>query len=81
MFKQSDHTVWSQVKQILGCYTLLLSSLPLSFICIIDIIVLIHANFIEWDINLAHSDIRFRTPQAALGLGRIGHMFMSFEAL
>ena len=36
----------------IGIFLMLLSIMPLSFNCIIEIIVLIHAKYTEWDVNL-----------------------------
>jgi hypothetical protein len=35
-----------------GFFSILLSSIPLSFSNIIDLLVLMHTNFAEWDIHL-----------------------------
>jgi hypothetical protein len=35
-----------------GFFSILMSSIPLSFSNIIDLLVLTHTNFAEWDINL-----------------------------
>ena len=40
-------------------FSVLLSSLPLSFSNIIDLLVLTHTNFAEWDINIAPANIEF----------------------
>jgi len=40
-------------------FSILLSSLPLSFSNIIDLLVLTHTNFAEWDINIAPANIEF----------------------
>lgn len=40
-------------------FSILLSSLPLSFSNIIDLLVLFHTNFAEWDINIAPANIEF----------------------
>jgi len=36
----------------MGFFSILLSSIPLSFSNIIDLLVLMHTNFAEWDINI-----------------------------
>lgn len=36
----------------MGFFSILLSSIPLSFSNIIDLLVLCHTNFAEWDINI-----------------------------
>ena len=36
----------------MGFFSILLSSIPLSFSNIIDLLVLTHTNFAEWDINI-----------------------------
>ena len=40
-------------------FSILLSNLPLSFSNIIDLLVLFHTNFAEWDINIAPANIEF----------------------
>lgn len=43
----------------LGFFSILLSSIPLSFSNIIDLLVLMHTNFAEWDVNVTPADIDF----------------------
>ena len=64
-----------------GVFLVLLSSVPFSFSIIIDILVLIHTNFAEWDINLLPARIEFIYPHAALAFGKVAHMFMSRSAI
>lgn len=40
------------VIKTMGFFSILLSSIPLSFSNIIDLLVLCHTNFAEWDINI-----------------------------
>ncbi len=47
------------VRKAMGFFSILLSSLPLSFSNIIDLLVLTHTNFAEWDINIAPANIEF----------------------
>ena len=69
------------VKKAMGFFTILLSSLPLSFSNIIDLLVLTHTNFAEWDVNIAPADIEFLQPHATLAFGKVAHMFFSRTAL
>ena len=62
-------------------FSILLSSLPLSFSNIIDLLVLTHTNFAEWDINIAPANIEFLQPHATLAFGKVAHMFFSRTAL
>lgn len=65
----------------LGFFSILLSSIPLSFSNIIDLLVLMHTNFAEWDINVTPADIFFIQPHATLAFGKVAHMFFSRRAL
>ena len=47
------------VKKGMGFFSILLSSIPLSFSNIIDLLILMHTNFAEWDINITPADIDF----------------------
>ena len=69
------------IKKAMGLFSILLSSLPLSFSNIIDLLVLMHTNFAEWDINIAPADIEFLQPHATLAFGKVAHMFFSRTAL
>lgn len=48
-----------KIRKGLAFFSILLSSLPLSFSNIIDLLVLTHTNFAEWDINIAPANIEF----------------------
>lgn len=65
----------------LGFFSILLSSIPLSFSNIIDLLVLMHTNFAEWDVNVTPADIDFIQPHATLAFGKVAHMFFSRRAL
>ena len=62
-------------------FSILLSSIPLSFSNIIDLLVLTHTNFAEWDVNIAPASIEFIYPHATLAFGKVAHMFFSRTAL
>lgn len=47
------------IKKGVGFFSILLSSIPLSFSNIIDLLVLMHTNFAEWDVNITPADIDF----------------------
>ena len=47
------------IRKGIAFFSILLSSLPLSFSNIIDLLVLTHTNFAEWDINIAPANIEF----------------------
>ena len=64
-----------------GFFSILMSSIPLSFSNIIDLLVLTHTNFAEWDINLQQASIEFIHPHATLAFGKVAHMFFSRTAL
>ena len=51
--------IMDNVRKGLAFFSILLSSLPLSFSNIIDLLVLMHTNFAEWDINIAPANIEF----------------------
>jgi len=65
------------IQKGLGFFSILLSSIPLSFSNIIDLLVLTHTNFAEWDINLQQASIEFKHPHATLAFGKVAHMFFS----
>ena len=69
------------IKKGLGFFSILLSSIPLSFSNILDLIVLFHTNFAEWDINISPASIEFIYPHATLAFGKVAHMFFSRTAL
>lgn len=64
-----------------GFFSILMSSIPLSFSNIIDLLVLTHTNFAEWDVNLQQASIEFIHPHATLAFGKVAHMFFSRTAL
>jgi hypothetical protein len=65
----------------MGFYSILLSSIPLSFSNIIDLLVLMSTNFAEWDINVTPAKINFIYPHATLAFGKVAHMFFSRMAI
>jgi len=69
------------LKKCMGFFSILLSSIPLSFSNIIDLLVLTHTNFAEWDVNIAPASIEFLYPHATLAFGKVAHMFFSRLAL
>ena len=69
------------LKKGMGFFSILLSSIPLSFSNIIDLLVLTHTNFAEWDVNITPASIEFLYPHATLAFGKVAHMFFSRTAL
>ena len=69
------------IKKGMGFFSILLSSIPLSFSNIIDLLVLTHTNFAEWDVNVIPASIEFLYPHATLAFGKVAHMFFSRTAL
>jgi len=69
------------LEKSLGFFSILLSSIPLSFSNIIDLLVLTHTNFAEWDVNIAPANIEFISPHATLAFGKVAHMFFSRHAI
>jgi hypothetical protein len=69
------------VKKGMGFFSILLSSIPISFSSIIDLLVLTHTNFAEWDVNITPASIEFLYPHATLAFGKVAHMFFSRPAL
>ena len=65
----------------MGFYSILLSSIPLSFSNIIDLLVLMSTNFAEWDVNVTPAKINFIYPHATLAFGKVAHMFFSRMAI
>ena len=65
----------------LGFFSVLLSSIPISFTNIIDLLVLIHTIFAEWDINILPARIKFLFPHTTLAFGKVAHMFFSRMAI
>ena len=74
-------TIFFYYKKGMGFFSILLSSIPLSFSNIIDLLVLMHTNFAEWDVNITPADIDFIQPHATLAFGKVAHMFFSRRAL
>jgi len=69
------------LKKGMGFFSILLSSIPLSFSNIIDLLVLTHTYFAEWDVNIIPANIEFLFPHATLAFGKVAHMFFSRTAL
>ena len=69
------------LEKAVGFYAILLSSIPLSFSNIIDLLVLMSTNFAEWDINVTPAKINFIHPHATLAFGKVAHMFFSRMAI
>ena len=69
------------LKKGMGFFSILLSSIPLSFSNIMDLLVLTHTNFAEWDVNITPAAIEFLYPHATLAFGKVAHMFFSRTAL
>ena len=87
--KSFEETVMSLVNigyghyltKCLGFFAILLSSIPFSFSNIIDLLVLTHTNFAEWDVDISPASIEFINPHATLAFGRVAHMFFSRNAI
>ena len=69
------------IRKGIGFFSILLSSIPISFSNIIDLLVMTHTNFAEWDVNIAPASIEFLYPHATLAFGKVAHMFFSRTAL
>ena len=69
------------LKKGMGFFSILLSSIPLSFSNIIDLLVLTHTNFAEWDINITPAAIEFLYPHATLAFGKVAHLFLSRSSM
>ena len=69
------------IKKGMDFFSILLSSIPLSFSNIIDLLVLTHTNFAEWDVNVTPAKIIFIYPHATLAFGKVAHMFFSRVAV
>jgi hypothetical protein len=76
-----DIDVFHYLKKGMGFFSILLSSIPLSFSNIIDLLVLTHTNFAEWDVNITPAGIEFLYPHATLAFGKVAHLFFSRSAL
>lgn len=76
-----DIDIIHYIKKAMGFFSILLSSIPLSFSNIIDLLVLTHTNFAEWDVNIIPANIEFLYPHATLAFGKVAHMFFSRTAL
>jgi len=81
VMENADITTSFYVQKGMGFFSILLSSIPLSFSNIIDLLVLMHTNFAEWDVNITPADIDFIQPHATLAFGKVAHMFFSRRAL
>lgn len=69
------------VFNVIGLFCILFSSVSLCFENVVDIIVMMHAYFAEWDTNLVPADLFFVQPLAAQAFGRVSHIFFSDIAL
>jgi len=76
-----NYTTRQYVLKGMGFYSILLSSIPLSFSNIIDLLVLMSTNFAEWDVNVTPAKIIFIYPHATLAFGKVAHMFFSRVAV
>ena len=76
-----DINILHYIKKGMGFFSILLSSIPLSFSNIIDLLVLTHTNFAEWDVNITPAGIEFLYPHATLAFGKVAHLFFSRTAL
>ena len=76
-----DIDIIHYIKKAMGFFSILLSSIPLSFSNIMDLLVLTHTNFAEWDVNIIPANIEFLYPHATLAFGKVAHMFFSRTAL
>jgi hypothetical protein len=59
----------------------LILSLPLNFKLIADLVVIMHANFCEWDYNLIPGDVRITHNHVLKALGNISDVIMSKHAI
>ena len=71
----------SMLLQVSGFFLVLSSTIPMNLLVLIDLLVIIHAYFVEWDVNTIPAKVKFWYPTAAYALGRVGHIFMSRSAL
>ena len=81
VMETADISTAFYVSKGVGFFSILLSSIPLSFSNIIDLLVLMHTNFAEWDVNIVPADLDFIQPHATLAFGKVAHMFFSRRAL
>jgi len=81
VMESEEVTVTFHFYKGMGFFSILLSSIPLSFSNIIDLLVLMHTYFAEWDINITPADIDFSQPNATLAFGKVAHMFFSRRAI
>jgi hypothetical protein len=56
-------------------------SLPCNFKIIMDLIVLMHSNFAEWDYNCVPGELRINNGSIMLALGNVANVFISKHAL
>lgn len=59
VIETQEITINFYFKKGMGFFSILLSSIPLSFSNIIDLLVLMHTNFAEWDVDITPADIDF----------------------
>lgn len=70
------------IKQILAFTANLFLSLPLNYRIITDLVVIMHANFTEWDYNNVPSDLKIGSNKNVMkALGNITDLFMSKNAV
>lgn len=81
VIQDTDLNFQHYVLKGLGFFSILLSTIPLSFSNIIDLLVVMSTNFAEWDVNVTPAKINFIYPHATLAFGKVAHMFFSRVAI
>ena len=69
------------VKQILAFTCGLIISMPNNFKVILDLIVLMHANFLEWDYNCVPAELKVNNGFVMMILGNVQNIFLTPNAL
>ena len=68
-------------RQILAFTASLTVSLPLNFKVIVDLVVIMHASFSEWDYNLIPGEVHVGHTYVMKALGNITDVFMSKHSI
>jgi hypothetical protein len=69
------------IRQILAFTASLTLALPLNFKLIMDLVVIMHANFSEWDYNLIPGDVRVGQSYVMKALGNVTDVFLSKHSI
>jgi len=68
-------------RQVLAFACGLLISMPNNFKIMLDLIVMMHANFLEWDYNCVPAELKVNNGYVMMILGNVQNIFLTPNAL